>query len=77
MTEKIIPDASPNETAPGVSRRGFLKLAGASGFASAAGALAGAVYGESGIPARWLDALTVRERVTAVADRLASLASPD
>ena len=25
------------------------------------GALAGAVYGESGIPARWLDALTVRE----------------
>ena len=35
------------------------------------GALAGAVYGESGIPARWLDALTVRERVTALADRLA------
>ena len=35
------------------------------------GALAGAVYGESGIPARWLDALTVRDRVTAVADRLA------
>ena len=38
------------------------------------GALAGAVYGESGIPARWLDALTVRDRVTAVADRLAALA---
>ena len=38
------------------------------------GALAGAVYGESGIPARWLDALTVRDEVTAVADRLAVLA---
>ena len=38
------------------------------------GALAGAVYGESGIPARWLDALTVRDEVTAVADRLADLA---
>ncbi len=40
------------------------------------GALAGAVYGESGIPARWLDGLTVRDRVTAVADRLAGLAYP-
>ncbi len=38
------------------------------------GALAGAVAGESGIPARWLEALPVRERVTAVADRLADLA---
>jgi ADP-ribosyl-[dinitrogen reductase] hydrolase len=38
------------------------------------GALAGAVYGESGIPARWLDELTVRDRVTAVADKLAALA---
>ena len=38
------------------------------------GALAGAVYGESGIPARWLDELTVRDRVTAAADRLAALA---
>ena len=38
------------------------------------GALAGAMYGESGIPERWLDALTVRERVTTVADRLATLA---
>ena len=38
------------------------------------GALAGAVYGESGIPPRWLDALTVRDDVTAVADRLADLA---
>jgi len=38
------------------------------------GALAGAVYGESGIPDRWLDCLTVRDDVTAVADRLADLA---
>jgi ADP-ribosyl-[dinitrogen reductase] hydrolase len=38
------------------------------------GALAGAVYGESGIPARWLDALTVRDDITALADRLADLA---
>ena len=36
------------------------------------GALAGAMYGESGIPERWLAALSVRERVTAVADRLAA-----
>ena len=50
MTEKIIPDASPNETAPGVSRRGFLKLAGASGFASAAGALAGAAKADPATP---------------------------
>ena len=42
------------------------------------GALAGAVYGEGGIPARWLDALRDRERITAVADRLAdqTLAAP-
>jgi ADP-ribosyl-[dinitrogen reductase] hydrolase len=38
------------------------------------GALAGAVYGESGIPARWLEALAVRDEVSAVADRLAALA---
>ena len=38
------------------------------------GALAGAVYGESGIPARWLESLTVRDEVTAVADKLATLA---
>ena len=37
------------------------------------GALAGAVYGESGIPDRWLSQLTVRDRVTAVADKLAAL----
>jgi ADP-ribosyl-[dinitrogen reductase] hydrolase len=38
------------------------------------GALAGAVFGESGIPSRWLDALVVRDEVGAVADRLAALA---
>jgi len=38
------------------------------------GALAGALYGESSIPARWLDELGARERVVAVADRLADLA---
>jgi len=37
------------------------------------GALAGAMYGESAIPARWLEALTVRDRVSRVADRLATL----
>jgi ADP-ribosyl-[dinitrogen reductase] hydrolase len=41
---------------------------------AATGALAGAVYGESGIPVRWLDELTVRERVAAAADRLFDLA---
>jgi len=34
------------------------------------GALAGAVYGERGIPGRWLDALHERERIAAIADRL-------
>jgi ADP-ribosyl-[dinitrogen reductase] hydrolase len=38
------------------------------------GALAGAVYGETGIPSRWLETLSVRDEVTAVADRLADLA---
>lgn len=38
------------------------------------GALAGAMYGESAIPERWLTQLVVRERVTAVADRLCRLA---
>ena len=42
MTKKNIPDASLTEASASVSRRGFLKLAGASGIASAAGALAGA-----------------------------------
>ncbi|CAB3797657.1 hypothetical protein LMG28688_04572 [Paraburkholderia caffeinitolerans] len=40
MTKKNTPDASSTEAAANVSRRGFLKLAGASGFASAAGAAA-------------------------------------
>lgn len=38
------------------------------------GALAGARYGESGIPARWLEPLCVYDRVVAVADRLVDLA---
>lgn len=42
MTNKHTSDAPLTETSAGVSRRGFLKLAGASGFATAAGALAGA-----------------------------------
>ena len=45
MTKTNTPDGAPAEPAAGVSRRGFLKLAGASGFAGAAGAagvLAGA-----------------------------------
>ena len=41
MTKKNTPDTSLTEASAGVSRRGFLKLAGASGFASAAGVLAG------------------------------------
>jgi len=40
------------------------------------GALAGACYGESGIPERWLDLLPVRDRTRAVADRLADSAAP-
>ena len=39
------------------------------------GALAGAVYGEASIPARWRDALTTGERVAAAADALADLAA--
>jgi ADP-ribosyl-[dinitrogen reductase] hydrolase len=38
------------------------------------GALAGAVHGEAGIPARWLAALELREPLRAVADRLADRA---
>ena len=38
------------------------------------GALAGAVHGETGIPARWLAPLELREPVRAVADRLADRA---
>jgi len=38
------------------------------------GALAGAVYGETGIPPRWLAPLQERARIAAVAERLADLA---
>ena len=38
------------------------------------GVLAGALYGESSIPTRWLDELAARERVATVADKLATLA---
>jgi ADP-ribosyl-[dinitrogen reductase] hydrolase len=38
------------------------------------GALAGALYGEAAIPARWRDALTVRGRVAGAADMLADRA---
>lgn len=41
------------------------------------GALAGALFGERAIPARWLDVLVERERVTLVADRLADVAGVD
>ena len=40
-----------------------------------AGALAGARYGAEAIPARWLEALLVRQRVTAAADGLAERAA--
>jgi ADP-ribosyl-[dinitrogen reductase] hydrolase len=39
-----------------------------------AGALAGALYGETAIPDRWTRVLSVRERVLLAADRLAGLA---
>jgi ADP-ribosyl-[dinitrogen reductase] hydrolase len=39
-----------------------------------AGSLAGALYGEAGIPPRWLAPLSARERALAVADRLADQA---
>lgn len=45
--------------------------------AAVTGALAGAVYGEDGIPARWLAALEVRGRSAAVAERLLELALLD
>ena len=35
------------------------------------GALAGALHGAAAIPSRWLDVLVLRDRITAVADRLA------
>jgi ADP-ribosylglycohydrolase len=39
------------------------------------GQIAGACYGMSGIPGRWLDRLAWRERITGTADRLAAGAS--
>lgn len=44
--------------------------------AAVAGALAGAVHGEGGIPSRWLEPLLARERILAVADRLAEVPDP-
>jgi ADP-ribosylglycohydrolase len=56
-----------------VNRGGDASAVGAVG-----GALAGAVYGETGIPPRWLAPLQGRARIAAVADRLADLAlGPD
>jgi ADP-ribosyl-[dinitrogen reductase] hydrolase len=49
----------------------------ATAVGAATGALAGAVYGESGIPARWLETLGVRDTIAALADRLADLAGVD
>ena len=46
----------------------------ASAVGAVSGALAGAVYGESGIPSRWLALIRGREHIAAVADRLADLA---
>ncbi len=41
--------------------------------AAVTGALAGALYGESGMPRRWLEPLCAYERIATVADRLADL----
>jgi ADP-ribosyl-[dinitrogen reductase] hydrolase len=46
----------------------------ASAVGAVTGALAGAVFGETGIPPRWLAPLQGRERIAAVAERLADLA---
>ncbi|MGN6314652.1 purple acid phosphatase family protein [Trinickia sp.] len=51
MTKKSTPDTTMTETSAGVSRRGFLKLAGASGFAGAAGALSVAAQAADAAPA--------------------------
>jgi ADP-ribosyl-[dinitrogen reductase] hydrolase len=42
--------------------------------AAIAGQVAGALYGASGIPARWLDRLAWRERLTETADALTTMA---
>jgi ADP-ribosylglycohydrolase len=43
--------------------------------AAVAGALAGAAYGASAIPARWLDILQPREELAAHAERLLTLSN--
>ncbi|MBV8260489.1 MAG: metallophosphoesterase family protein [Paraburkholderia sp.] len=50
MTKNDIAENAPTESGAGVSRRGFLKLAGASGFASAASALAGSAKADTATP---------------------------
>ncbi|MEX3960966.1 purple acid phosphatase family protein [Paraburkholderia sp. EG286B] len=50
MTNKDIPENASTESGASVSRRGFLKLAGASGFASAAGAFAGSAKADAATP---------------------------
>ena len=41
--------------------------------AAVCGQIAGAYYGESGIPARWLGKLCMREKITEFADKLQEL----
>ncbi|MCP3708813.1 fibronectin type III domain-containing protein [Paraburkholderia sp. CNPSo 3274] len=50
MTKKEIPENASTESGASVSRRGFLKLAGASGFASAASAFAGTAKADATTP---------------------------
>jgi ADP-ribosyl-[dinitrogen reductase] hydrolase len=38
--------------------------------AAVCGQIAGAYYGESGLPAEWLDKLCMRDKITGFADRL-------
>ena len=63
------PRASKGALVEIVNRGGDCDTVGA-----VAGALAGARYGADAIPARWLEPLLVRERVTALADGLAERA---
>jgi ADP-ribosyl-[dinitrogen reductase] hydrolase len=44
--------------------------------AAICGQIAGAYYGESGIPAHWLERLTMRDEIRALADQLNRLAIP-
>lgn len=59
-------------------RSGALRVVNLGGDADSTGAvygqLAGAVYGQSGIPGRWLEQLTLRERILELADALYDLA---